>query len=453
MTYVTLIVLFAGILFGYGKADNVTYSEDAVIVLGAGIQGEELTDNLRHRLDMAIDYYTENQKAIIVVSGGQRPQEAITEALAMEQYLLSQGVPEAQIIKEEAATSARENFLYSKQILEDHFEKPYCVAFITNDYHIWFTEFVAYHAPKERYGVIKSICESVKVTTKCLKVTTETSSDMISYGQLKEADHPPRGKIMEFKDKLKKLRNEKGVSQQVLADAIFVSRSAVAKWENGLGLPRGETFDALLDYFGVSKEDFVTEEPEEVIVEKNRSIYRFVTVIKCFGMAALTIFSILLPILIMSGKYGLFPEMAAGSFADNPYIRTKDYYIYYSSIDLIYEDKSIENIASFRPVKNVFGGWYVFEEDYRYRELHSGGEVIGTIYSLKGRNGYYHIIRLNYSQVPTGLYEFDAVTVDGVEHPVRLNSFFETKEPLTFFYIEGTSVLVGHTLMWWEPVR
>lgn len=34
---------------------------------------------------------------------------------------------------------------------------------------------------------------------------------------------------MEFKDKLKQLRNEKGISQQVLADAIHISRSAVAK--------------------------------------------------------------------------------------------------------------------------------------------------------------------------------------------------------------------------------
>jgi transcriptional regulator with XRE-family HTH domain len=38
-----------------------------------------------------------------------------------------------------------------------------------------------------------------------------------------------RGAIMELNEKLKKLRSERGISQQVLADAIFVSRSAVAK--------------------------------------------------------------------------------------------------------------------------------------------------------------------------------------------------------------------------------
>lgn len=134
---VALATLFVGIIFGYGKADNITYSEDVVIVLGAGIQGEELTENLRNRLDAAVDYYDENPETVIVVSGGQGPQETIAEALAMERYLLLQGIPGEQIIREEAATSTRENFWYSKQILDAYFDGSYRVAFITNDYHVY----------------------------------------------------------------------------------------------------------------------------------------------------------------------------------------------------------------------------------------------------------------------------------------------------------------------------
>lgn len=37
---------------------------------------------------------------------------------------------------------------------------------------------------------------------------------------------------MQFNEKLKLLRNEKGISQAALAERIYVSRSAVAKWEN-----------------------------------------------------------------------------------------------------------------------------------------------------------------------------------------------------------------------------
>ena len=55
---------------------------------------------------------------------------------------------------------------------------------------------------------------------------------------------------MEFKDNLKKLRTEKGLTQAQLAEAIFVSRSTVAKWENGLGLPSVESMALLEAFFG-----------------------------------------------------------------------------------------------------------------------------------------------------------------------------------------------------------
>lgn len=57
---------------------------------------------------------------------------------------------------------------------------------------------------------------------------------------------------MEFCDKLKELRAEKGISQTTLAADIHISRSAVAKWENGLGLPNDESLKLLSEYFGVS---------------------------------------------------------------------------------------------------------------------------------------------------------------------------------------------------------
>lgn len=57
---------------------------------------------------------------------------------------------------------------------------------------------------------------------------------------------------MEFKDKLKALRNDRKLSQQALADAIHISRSAIAKWENGLGLPGQDALESLVSFFGVS---------------------------------------------------------------------------------------------------------------------------------------------------------------------------------------------------------
>lgn len=69
---------------------------------------------------------------------------------------------------------------------------------------------------------------------------------------------------MEFHDKLKQLRKNRGLSQQALADEIHISRSAIAKWENGLGIPSADGLDALIDYFGVDPDYFVTDEVEAV---------------------------------------------------------------------------------------------------------------------------------------------------------------------------------------------
>ena len=79
---------------------------------------------------------------------------------------------------------------------------------------------------------------------------------------------------MEFSEKLKSLRTEKGVSQQALADAIYVSRSAVAKWENGFGLPCAESLNLLCEYFGVEKE-YLVRENENENVQKNRMISKY----------------------------------------------------------------------------------------------------------------------------------------------------------------------------------
>ena len=59
---------------------------------------------------------------------------------------------------------------------------------------------------------------------------------------------------MAFSDKLKQLREGHGLSQAALAKQIYVSRSAVAKWENGLGLPDDGNLLALCDYFNVKEE-------------------------------------------------------------------------------------------------------------------------------------------------------------------------------------------------------
>lgn len=61
---------------------------------------------------------------------------------------------------------------------------------------------------------------------------------------------------MKIGERIKKLRQEQGVTQEGLAAAIHVSRSAIAKWESGRGEPTKESLDAICEYFSVTKEGF-----------------------------------------------------------------------------------------------------------------------------------------------------------------------------------------------------
>ena len=129
-----------------------------------------------------------------------------------------------------------------------------------------------------------------------------------------------------FKDRLKALRREKGVSQQELANAIFVSRSAVAKWENGLGLPSKSSYDSLLDYFQITAEEFPLDEEIEIeVVKHNQKRHIIRSIIFWVVVLALSIAPIWMFSAIESG-YGFTSEMAAGAlWADDEVIHTDGY--------------------------------------------------------------------------------------------------------------------------------
>ena len=127
----------------YGNIDSKPEKVDALIVLGAGVHGERPSLHLARRLDRAAEYYFENTDILIVVTGGQGFQESITEALAMKRYLLARGVAEDKIIMEEQAASTRENFRFSKEILDGLLGEGYSVAYVTNDFHVYRAGLVA----------------------------------------------------------------------------------------------------------------------------------------------------------------------------------------------------------------------------------------------------------------------------------------------------------------------
>lgn len=140
--YVILTVLIlqlglASFLFGVGTREGAANNEDAILVLGAAVHGTRVSRPLGHRLNKAIECAQKNPEAVIVVSGGKGMQEKVSEAYAMEQYLIRKGIPKSRIIKEEQAASTFENFRYAGELLEKRFGKNYTCVYVTNAFHLY----------------------------------------------------------------------------------------------------------------------------------------------------------------------------------------------------------------------------------------------------------------------------------------------------------------------------
>ena len=113
---------------------------DWIIVLGAQVRGRYITNSLRRRLDRALAYAGRFPGVKVIVSGGQGPGEAVTEAEAMAGYLLEKGVPRGQIFLEDKSASTRENLRFSRKYADAERDK---VGIVTNDFHIYRSSLIA----------------------------------------------------------------------------------------------------------------------------------------------------------------------------------------------------------------------------------------------------------------------------------------------------------------------
>lgn len=68
---------------------------------------------------------------------------------------------------------------------------------------------------------------------------------------------------MEFRDKLKKLRTDRGLSQEELAAKIFVTRTAVSKWETKNGYPSIDSLKLIANLFDVTLDELISDDDVE----------------------------------------------------------------------------------------------------------------------------------------------------------------------------------------------
>ena len=149
------LVIFIGIesIIIYNGHHHDTQKPDYLVVLGAGLRGRSISASLLYRLETALDFHDMYPDVKIVVSGGQGEGEDMTEALAMRNFLVDNGVDPSLIIMEDKSTNTYENFLYTKNVLEEETVKEdFTITIISNNFHMYRAKFLAKEVGFNTYG-------------------------------------------------------------------------------------------------------------------------------------------------------------------------------------------------------------------------------------------------------------------------------------------------------------
>lgn len=141
----TLATLYCNIMAAKHKP---RFDKDFIIVLGAKVRDDgTLTPILKARVDKAIEFAKQqkentNRNIIFVPSGGQGKDEVISEAEAMKNYLVENGVSPDNIIVENKSTNTLQNMRFSKQKIDEN-NKDGKIIFSTTNYHVFRSGIIA----------------------------------------------------------------------------------------------------------------------------------------------------------------------------------------------------------------------------------------------------------------------------------------------------------------------
>lgn len=144
--WISSFIIVEGVIM-YSGSQHIKFADsdaDYLLILGAGLKGEEPQPLLMSRLEKAVQYFKSDSHIKIIVSGGKGPGEAVSEAEAMKKYLLAHQFKESQITIEDKSTSTYENIVFTKKLLQQiDGRKNIKMIILTNDFHIFRAKAIA----------------------------------------------------------------------------------------------------------------------------------------------------------------------------------------------------------------------------------------------------------------------------------------------------------------------
>lgn len=131
---VAFISLFAYMAHYMNYKSVPECAAETVIVLGCKVDGTTPSLQLKNRCAVAAQFLKEKPYAVAVLSGGQGPDEDISEAECMKRLLVEAGIDESRLYLEENSTNTRENLANSYEIIKNN-SLPQSILVVTNEYH------------------------------------------------------------------------------------------------------------------------------------------------------------------------------------------------------------------------------------------------------------------------------------------------------------------------------
>lgn len=139
VSYIECILIGTIIIAIKSVKKKINYDKDYMIILGCQIKKDgTLTPLLKGRVDRAIEFRNNQMEAtgkdlIFIPSGGKGNDEIISEAEAMKNYLLKEGIKNKNILLEDKSKNTYENIKFSNKLIDD---KKTNIAFSTTNYHV-----------------------------------------------------------------------------------------------------------------------------------------------------------------------------------------------------------------------------------------------------------------------------------------------------------------------------
>lgn len=140
ITLITLfsvcVVLILSAVFSITLSDDTkTDNQQTVIVLGCAVQGDTPSITLSSRINAAYEYLEANPQSVAVLSGGQGPDENISEAQCMFNVLTEKGIDPERLYLEDTSVNTNTNIENSKKVIEEN-GLSNNVAVASSDYHL-----------------------------------------------------------------------------------------------------------------------------------------------------------------------------------------------------------------------------------------------------------------------------------------------------------------------------